>query len=146
MTDRKTLDQMNSDDLDQLYKQLDRVRQLHQPVGVVAAAEFGESPDCAAGCGGDWPCATYTAVTEAEPAPAAAEASDADTTTRVFAALHQSAERDVTRVINLYEQWVKAGPPPLGTSIARWWDKRLIELHNTIQPADDESAATKETP
>jgi hypothetical protein len=42
-----------------------RVRRLHQPVGVVAAAEHGEPPDCAAGCG-DWPCATYNAVTETD--------------------------------------------------------------------------------
>ncbi|WP_019328838.1 hypothetical protein [Streptomyces sp. TOR3209] len=55
-------------------------------------------------------------------------------TARVFAALHRSAEDTVTRVIALYEQWVKAGPPPLGTSTARWWDARLVELHNAIQP------------
>ncbi|MFE6354347.1 hypothetical protein ACFVOO_16115 [Streptomyces rochei] len=57
-------------------------------------------------------------------------------TARVFAALHRSAEDTVTRVIALYEQWVKAGPPPLGTSTARWWDARLVELHNALQPAD----------
>ncbi|CAL9314073.1 hypothetical protein [Streptomyces sp. SudanB91_2054] len=57
-------------------------------------------------------------------------------TARVFAALHRSAEDTVTRVIALYEQWVKAGPPPLCTSTARWWDARLVELHNAIQPAD----------
>ncbi|MEH0542968.1 hypothetical protein QA802_07765 [Streptomyces sp. B21-105] len=44
------------------------------------------------------------------------------------------AEQDVTRVIALYEQWVKAGPPPLGTPTSRWWDARLAELHNTIRP------------
>lgn len=37
-----------------------------------------------------------------------------------------------TRVTALYEQWVKAGPPPLGVSLARWWDKRLVELRNAI--------------
>ena len=48
-----------------------------------------------------------------------------------------SAEADVQRVTALYEQWVKAGPPPLGTSMARWWDARLVELHKAIgeQPA-----------
>lgn len=69
-----------------------------------------------------------------EPGPAATQATDAETTTRVFAALHRSAEDTVTRVINLHEQWVKAGPPPLGVSPARWWDKRLAEHHNAIQP------------
>lgn len=32
------------------------------------------------------------------------------------------------RVVELYERWLKAGPPPLGTSTARWWDARLLEL------------------
>lgn len=64
-------------------------------------------------------------------------------TTRTFAALHQSAESDVSRVVALYEQWVADGAPPLGTSMARWWDKKLVELHNAIRtpesvPADDE--------
>ncbi|MEL3944843.1 hypothetical protein [Streptomyces sp. LNU-CPARS28] len=38
------------------------------------------------------------------------------------------------RVLALYEQWVKAGPPPLGTSVSRWWDARLVELHDAIRP------------
>jgi len=62
-------------------------------------------------------------------------------TTRVFAGLHQSAESDVSRVIALYEQWVAQGAPPLGVSMARWWDKKLVELHDAIRPpesADDE--------
>ncbi|WP_405960581.1 hypothetical protein OG235_24615 [Streptomyces sp. NBC_00024] len=67
-----------------------------------------------------------------EPSPAATEATELEKTTRVFAALHQSAEQDVSRVIALYEQWVKAGPPPLGTSINRWWDSRLAELHAAL--------------
>lgn len=68
---------------------------------------------------------------ELAPGPAATER---ETTTRIFAALHRSAEQDVSRVIDLYERWVKAGPPPLGTSVARWWDARLIELHDAILP------------
>ncbi|MFJ8538138.1 hypothetical protein [Streptomyces sp. NPDC093591] len=73
---------------------------------------------------------TYERV---DPSHAAAER---ETTTRVFAALHQSAEQDVTRVIALYERWVEAGPPPLGTPVARWWDARLIELRNATLPPD----------
>lgn len=42
----------------------------------------------------------------------------------------------VNRVTDLYGRWVKAGPPPLGTSMSRWWDKRLAELHAAILPAE----------
>ncbi|MCI3246350.1 DUF6085 family protein [Streptomyces spinosisporus] len=76
------------------------------------------------------------------PGPAATEATgatDRETTTRVFAALHQSAERDVSCVITLYERWVKAGPPPLGTLMSRWWDQRLAELHAAILPSADQA-------
>ncbi|MCD7440267.1 hypothetical protein K4B79_18810 [Streptomyces lincolnensis] len=38
----------------------------------------------------------------------------------------------VQRVLDLYEQWVKAGPPKLGTPIAREWDRRLAELRAAI--------------
>lgn len=75
-----------------------------------------------------------------EPALAA---TDTATTTRVFAALHRSAEEDVTRVIALHERWVKAGPPPLGTIVARWWDARLVELHDAIRPP---ASQTQEQP
>jgi hypothetical protein len=61
-------------------------------------------------------------------------------TAAVLAALHRSAEADVSRVIDLYERWVKAGPPPLGASLARWWDMRLAELHTAIlNPAKEQS-------
>ncbi|MGW0550531.1 hypothetical protein [Streptomyces altiplanensis] len=66
-----------------------------------------------------------------ESSPAATEL---EKTARVYAALHQSAEQDVTRVTALYEQWVKAGPPPIGTPMSRWWDRRLAELHDAILP------------
>jgi hypothetical protein len=72
--------------------------------------------------------------------PAPTQATDTEKTARVFAALHRSAEADVTRVIDLYERWVKAGPPPLGASLARWWDMRLAELHTAIlNPAKEQS-------
>jgi hypothetical protein len=57
-------------------------------------------------------------------------------TTRLLGELHRSAHEDVQRVIGLYEQWVKAGPPPLGASMARWWDARLAELHAAINPPE----------
>lgn len=67
-----------------------------------------------------------------KPGPAATQATEVEKTARVFAALHRSAENNVSNVIALYEQWVKAGPPPLGTPLARWWDKRLVELRNAL--------------
>lgn len=69
-----------------------------------------------------------------EPGPGATEAAETEKTMRVFAALHRSAEQDLTRVIDLYERWVKAGPPRPGTSISREWDRRLAELHAAILP------------
>jgi hypothetical protein len=77
----------------------------------------------------------HVAEMHAAPDPAATER---ETTTRLFAALHRSAEQDVSRVIALYERWVKAGPPPLGTSMSRWWDARLVELHDAIRPPADQ--------
>lgn len=43
------------------------------------------------------------------------------------------AQQDVAPFVALYEQWVKAGSPPLGTLMARWWDARLVEMRNAIQ-------------
>jgi hypothetical protein len=59
-------------------------------------------------------------------------------TTRITGELHGQAEADVQRVIDLYERWVKSGPPPIGTSMSRWWDMRLAELHDAIlnQPTE----------
>ena len=61
MTARHTVDSITSDELDQLYDVLDRIRHLHHPIGVVAAAEAGIAPDCA-GCHRAWPCQTYNAA------------------------------------------------------------------------------------
>ncbi|MFK0124914.1 hypothetical protein ACIQSP_16555 [Streptomyces nigra] len=52
----------------------------------------------------------------------------------ITALLARMSEADVQRVIDLYERWVKAGPPPLGTPVSRWWDARLVELHDAILP------------
>ncbi|WP_020116791.1 hypothetical protein [Streptomyces canus] len=45
-------------------------------------------------------------------------------------------------VTALYEQWVKAGPPPLGVLINRWWDARLVELREAIRPPAEQPART----
>ncbi|GAQ64081.1 hypothetical protein [Streptomyces scabiei] len=42
------------------------------------------------------------------------------------------AQSDMQRVTALRDRWVHAGPPPLGTSISRWWDKRLVELNTAL--------------
>ncbi|MGW1267561.1 hypothetical protein [Streptomyces sp. NPDC002491] len=60
-------------------------------------------------------------------------------TTRLLCELHRSAHEDLRRAVDLYERWCKAGPPPLGTSISRWWDVRLLELRHAViaEPGDD---------
>lgn len=44
----------------------------------------------------------------------------------------------IERVIALHERWVADGAPPLGVPIARWWDRRLVELHEAINPPADQ--------
>ncbi|MFJ8844316.1 hypothetical protein ACIRFF_15590 [Streptomyces cyaneofuscatus] len=39
-----------------------------------------------------------------------------------------------TRLTELHASWLKAGGPPLGTSINRWWDQRLLELAAALTP------------
>lgn len=47
------------------------------------------------------------------------------------------AEQRLQRIAALRDQWLMAGPPPLGTPLARWWDKRLAELNTALdQPKD----------
>ncbi|MFF8679525.1 hypothetical protein ACF07F_16600 [Streptomyces sp. NPDC015237] len=161
MSDRIALDDLTSDQLDQLYADLDRyeevVGELNETnTGLARRAARAEAAvararalhrrnehtgDCEHCSARDYPnyavphpCDTVRAL--GEPAPAATEATDLEITARVLSALHRVAQDTVTRVINLHEQWVKAGPPPLGVPLARWWDTRLAELHNAIQPAD----------
>ncbi|MBP5930170.1 hypothetical protein F3K39_19065 [Streptomyces sp. LBUM 1479] len=59
--------------------------------------------------------------------------------TRIAADRARNAEAEVQRVVDLYERWVKAGPPPLGASMARWWDARLVELREAVLGADGPS-------
>ncbi|MDX3520741.1 hypothetical protein [Streptomyces scabiei] len=42
------------------------------------------------------------------------------------------AERRVQRLADLRDQWLMAGAPPLGTSINRWVDKRLVEFNAAL--------------
>jgi hypothetical protein len=47
------------------------------------------------------------------------------------------AEATVARVHALADRWTKAGPPPLGTPIARWVDRRLVELNTALAEPKD---------
>ncbi|MFE9684142.1 hypothetical protein [Streptomyces sp. NPDC006285] len=38
----------------------------------------------------------------------------------------------VQQVVDLYREWRRGGPPPLGVSLSRWWDKRLVELGQAL--------------
>lgn len=55
-----------------------------------------------------------------------------------------AAEQRVKQIAELRDRWVTAGPPPLGTSINRWWDRRLAELHAALQPAAHNDGPTVE--
>ncbi|MDX2528018.1 hypothetical protein [Streptomyces europaeiscabiei] len=44
------------------------------------------------------------------------------------------AETELAGVRALRDRWVKAGPPPLGTPMSRWWDRRLVELGAALGP------------
>ena len=44
----------------------------------------------------------------------------------------EQAEAAIERARKLATRWTAAGPPPIGTPMSRWWDKRLIELHDAI--------------
>jgi hypothetical protein len=167
VTDRRTIDQITSDQLDQLYDQIARVQALAEehPAGIDTALiheALAEQPtrttpnNPPTSTPDTWPsrraglrneiaaaieAADYSGNmrrgdladsvmpvlyrewpwlrAEAEPSPAATEATE---------------QEKATRAIALHERWVKAGPPPLGVSLSRWWDARLIELHDAILP------------
>jgi hypothetical protein len=150
VTDRRSLDDMTSDQLDQLHDELDRLHaRRNQLAGTLytVLSQFTHKGHPGEPCvqtgwvREDTVKGWWDILHQLEPRPAATKATNTETTARVFAALHQSAEQDVTRVIDLYERWVKAGPPPLGVPLARWWDARLAQLHAALdQPKVDQTA------
>lgn len=121
---RPTASTITDTQLDALHAALRRVHDLADQIQ--AGAPWDTDPDSVA-----WRIRDAATIPPGT-GPAGTEATELETTARVFAALHRSAEQDVSRVIALYERWVKAGPPPLGTNLARWWDARLAELHDAI--------------
>ena len=60
-------------------------------------------------------------------------------------AVHTAVAGTLRGVVDLYERWVQAGPPPLGTPMSRWWDRRLAELHAALHPTEPAPAATEAT-
>ncbi|MFH8792232.1 hypothetical protein [Streptomyces sp. NPDC017941] len=133
---RHTTDTITDDALDALYDERDqartRAKQAEATIERVrACAEQWQAPMVR---GEQHPAARQILAILDEPNPAATEMDEMERTARVFAALHRCAEQEVSRVVVLYEQWLKAGPPPLGTPVSRWWDARLAELHAAICP------------
>jgi DNA repair ATPase RecN len=56
------------------------------------------------------------------------------------------AEKRLARITALTDRWAQAGPPPLGTPLARCWDKRLAELNAALdEPAPATPTATQAT-
>jgi hypothetical protein len=60
-----------------------------------------------------------------------AELEETRRTALISAGLYRSAETNVSNVITLLANWRKTGPP-LGTSMWRWWDQRLVELATAL--------------
>jgi hypothetical protein len=146
VTDRIPLDQMTSEQLDDLYERLallergalERSALLDEARDTLANAGINEAHG-----GESWP-RLVPAIAElvAERNAAYEEANEQ--------ALHNDAtceavkERDeaqaaVERVRRLAQSWCGT-TVPLGTSITRWWDARLIELNAALaapSPPDD---------
>lgn len=69
-------------------------------------------------------------------------AESADAAAGSYALRAEEVEARLARVTALYEQWVAAGPPPLGVLLARWWDARLVELREAIHADAEQPART----
>jgi len=54
----------------------------------------------------------------------------------------QRDEAALGRVRALLARWIKAGAPPLGVSLSRWWDKRLVELITALDDPKDRTDPT----
>jgi len=147
MTDRHTVNTITSDQLDALYYRLDAARDataLHRQ-GLLSTAELYAVVEARPPHGEPRPacpdpieCGHEAAIGQAEDAARRAleQRQEMAAERYTWQERDDHAEADVQRVIDLYDRWVKAGPPPLGTSMARWWDRRLVELHNAIHPKE----------
>lgn len=109
MTDRLTVDTITSDQLDALYAERDEHKQSYLNA-----------------------CKTIAAM------HAAAVGRDDEGPIRGVVEDVEDVRLRAERVRDLRDRWVKAGPPPLGVPIARWWDARLIELNAALaEPKKD---------
>lgn len=167
MTDRPGLDQLTSNDLDQLYAELDRLttelrRYTEADSADAAAGSYAGRAEHAEAERDRYRQAILDIDAHATPIGLAHQ-DDPDGNPHHYAvtvgALHRAlgkvghtatpctAEAAVTRVHALADRWVKAGPPPLGTSVSRWWDARLIELNAALdEPGDLTGAYTPNPP
>ncbi|WP_119580475.1 hypothetical protein [Streptomyces europaeiscabiei] len=139
MTDRIPLDHLNSDQYDELCDDRDRLGRLRSLVGAAA--------DEARGGVRDWlvdalaetadPREPSTAHTLRQRVARAEAGTDGELRRQLADAIRAlgNAETELAGVRALRDRWVKAGPPPLGTPTSRWWDRRLVELGATLQPA-----------
>jgi hypothetical protein len=142
MTDRHTVNTITSDALDALYEQLEAAEDTESQRQLATAREALASATTRA-ARADAALARLQALADEHPAgidpalvhaaltdrPAATQAPVVDRQTAVvLAALHRSAEADVSRVIALYERWRKSNRRADGRVQSRWWDKRLVEL------------------
>ena len=130
MTDRHTADSITSDALDQLYAHIATLE--HVAAGnkrhvqlIVPDLQRAEA-------------ALARVQNIADEHPAGID------TALIWEALDDTHRppTDAQRVMALYEAWVKAGPPPLGVSLSRWWDRRLVELHEAILPPAEQPERT----
>lgn len=64
-----------------------------------------------------------------EPRPTASEITDDQ-----LDALHAALDR----VRALRAAWIAAGPPPIGTSVSRWWDRRLVQLDTALDEPEEQ--------
>ncbi|WP_060888678.1 hypothetical protein [Streptomyces scabiei] len=143
MSDRLTVDTINSDQLDALY---DRVANAEKEAddSVAAASRLtvliGKRAEKAEKAAKNQRLRADIAETELRVLRAGLRANGADPTQiqNLWAQIRlrnrqwREEKQRAEAADALYEQWVKAGPPPLGTPLSRWWDRRLAELHAAL--------------
>ncbi|MDX2846438.1 hypothetical protein PV377_47355 [Streptomyces ipomoeae] len=136
MTDRIPLDHLTSDQYDQLCDELEALRQVAR----------GYCPACGRGDAAptidDWQRERQRAE-QAEADVKRLRNDIAGCRNQQWPQRLGRTEKRLARVTALAERWVRSGPPPLGTPLARWWDKRLAELLAALdEPAPAATQAT----
>lgn len=133
MTDRLTLDTITSDQLDALQLQAARMGHAVQQYAELRVQLEDTERDLAEMRGNyEGACKTVAAMHKAAVGEVRGPNRGVVEDVEDVRLRAEQAEAAIARVRALDERWVKAGPPPLGTSMARWWDARLIELHAAL--------------